>query len=198
MNESQTPILHIRGNIDEKAQAARVRGDGKRLFFPVCGIYLALCLGFYLCLDLCEWYPWLRNGYFTLGEFFREIASRFVGTCPFWLILGFLVLYALILLVIRPIQAANYVRRLVPDGIPITYDFYEDHLELTADTSESNQTLRMAYADVQRKIRVTRTNIILSTGRKNTMTLYKSVMTPQEAETVLELLKARCPQRKLG
>ncbi|MBQ6174157.1 MAG: hypothetical protein IJK28_06000, partial [Clostridia bacterium] len=83
-----------------------------------------------------------------------------------------------------------------PDGFPVTYDFFDDTLVISSATKTSDETFRLKYADVQRKIRETRYTIALSTGQRNRIGLYKAVMAPEETEQVRKLLNERCPQRK--
>ena len=112
--------------------------------------------------------------------------------------LGCIALYALIHLLIRPFQGRKRFRELYPEGMPVVYAFYGDRMKIHSVTAISDQTARLPYADVQRKIKETKHWIRLSTARKNRIYLYKAIMTPEEAERVRRLLNERCPQRKTG
>lgn len=109
---------------------------------------------------------------------------------------GFLVCYAIELIVIRPNQAKKRLHELHPDGLPVTYDFFDDVLVISSATQTVDETYRLKYSDVRRKIRETRFVITLSTGQRNRIGLYKTVMTLEETEQVRRLLHERCPQRK--
>ena len=123
--------------------------------------------------------------------FFRLSLSTYI-------IIGLLVFYAVYYIVVRPILAKKRLHELHPDGFPVTYDFYDDMLVIISSTQSSDETVRLKYADVQRKIKERKYIIVLSTVKRNRLGLYKAVMTSEDLERVRRHLNERCPQRKTG
>lgn len=196
MTETREPILHIRGIITEEALKARTREKYADFFRKYVLIYLGILLLVFLGITLYDWLPDLREGYLTLGEWFLFSCGSLFGSFAFWLLAAMLALYGLVVLVLRPAQAVKQMRELHPDGIEIDYSFFEDELVVKAVSPTADETLRIRYSDVRRKIRETPISIVLSAGVRKNFGLHKTVMTPREAESVLALLRERCPQRR--
>ncbi len=197
MSESKVPVIHISGTVTEKDFTDAVRARGIRYFLKYSIFYILLVLLLDLGISFYYWYPVLKDGHVTFSEWLNEawgtVFHASSGTC---IIAGFLVLYALYLIIIRPGQAKKRMLELHPNGFPVTYDFFDDVLVISSATQTADETFRLKYTDVQRKIRETRYAITLSTGKRNRISLYKTIMTPEETEQVQRLLNERCPQRK--
>lgn len=197
MSETQTPVIHISGTVTEKDYTNAVRASGIRycIRYSIVDVVLMIVISMGTSLYYC--YPVLKDGDITIGEVLREALKTVFGlSLTTYLIIGLLVIYVLYLIVIRPILARKRLRELHPNGFPVTYDFFDDTLVIRAVTQTTDETFRLKYADVQRKIRDTKYVIGLSTGQRNRVGLYKAVMTPEETEQVRRLLHERCPQRK--
>ena len=196
MSETTIPLLHINGIITEKDYKAALRAHSKRRVLLFCVSYLLFLLLFIVGMDLYHAFPYLKDGSLTFGEWLKMLWE---GINPvYWcVVIGFIILYAVYLLLIRPMQLGRRMRELDPDGEPVEYDFYDDHIELRATTQTDNRTVRMKYGDVQRKIKENKYIFILSTSRKNRLAIYKTIMTAEEVENVRNLLYEHCPQRKL-
>ena len=197
MSESKTPVIQISGTVAEKDYISAVRARGIRFLWKYSVIYILLKLFLDLGISFYYWYPVLKDGNITFAQWLNEawgtVFRASFGTC---LIAGFLVLFAVYLIVIRPGLAKKSFHELFPDGLPVAYAFYDDTLVIRSATQTADQTFRLKYADVQRKIREYRYTIALSTGSRNMVSLYKTVMTPEEAKQVRKLLEERCPQRR--
>ena len=197
MSESKAPVIHISGTVTEKDYTNAVRARGIRNFLKYAVIYILVMLLFDLGVSIYYWYPELKNGRITFSAWLNEawgtVFSASPGTC---VIAGFLVLFAVYLMIIRPGQAKKRLRELHPNGLHVTYDFFDDVLVISSATQTADETFRLRYADVQRKIGETGYVISLSTGKRNRIGLYKTVMTPEETERVRKLLNERCPQRR--
>lgn len=197
MSESKTPVIHITGTVTEKDYTNAVRARGIRFCLKYTIIYLILMFVFEMGISFYYWYPDLKDGYVTCAEWLSEAwRTVFRASLSTYMIIGFLAVYAVFEIVIRPILAQKRLREFHPDGFPVTYDFFDDTLVISSATKTSDETFRLKYADVQRKIRETRYTIALSTGQRNRIGLYKAVMAPEETEQVRKLLNERCPQRK--
>ena len=88
------------------------------------------------------------------------------------------------------------MRELYPDGLPIVYDFFEEMLVINSSSQAADQTIRLKYGDVRRRIRENGHIFKLSTGQRNRLGLYKAIMTGDEIRSVRALLKERCPQSR--
>ena len=196
MNESEAPILLIRGTISIESMKENLRNRAAELFKKLVLIYVIFFVVFNLALHLYYWYPALKYGYATIGDWFIDSWSWLLGSFAFWMYIGFIALYGLYLLVIRPRQAEKQLLRTDPDGIPASYAFYEDQLVVNIVSQTAEQTIRIRYADVQRKIKESALCISLVSVRKDRVSLFKTIMTPREMESVLALLRERCPQRR--
>ncbi|MBR4235790.1 MAG: hypothetical protein IKR85_06985 [Clostridia bacterium] len=197
MSESDESILHISGTMTEKDYLAAVRARNGRYFLRYMVIYVLLMLIFVLGLSLYEVFPYLKSGEITLSEWLIELWNALLSrTTPFVTIIGLLILYAVVLLLVRPAQLAKRMRELYPTGMPLVYDFYVDRLVLNSSSHSGDQTVRLLYSDVQRRIKEHKYTITLSTGQKNRYSLFKSIMTPEEVAVVRDLLKTHCPQHK--
>ena len=197
MSETKEPIIHISGTVTEKDYTDAVRAHGIRYFLKYAVIYILAVLLFDLGVSFYYWYPDLKDGSVPFAEWLKSACGTFFSpSLTTYLIAGFLVFFALYLIIIRPMLAKKRMRELYPNGIPVTYDFFDDALVIRSATQTADETFRLKYADVQRKIKDTRFMITLSTGQRNKVNLYHVVMTPEEAEQVLRLLNERCPQRK--
>ena len=196
MSEKENPIIHISGTLTLRDYMAALRAGGLRFFLIVSAIYLLMTLLIPLGMSLPNWYPYLKDGRATVGEWLNTYWEATVSGSGIFFLLGFLALYALYLLLIRPFLAGKRMRELYPDGLPIVYDFFEEMLVINSSTQAADQTVRMKYGDVQRKIRETGHVFRLSTGQRNRLGLYKAIMTEEEIGRVRVLLKERCPQHK--
>ena len=88
------------------------------------------------------------------------------------------------------------MRERYPDGLPVVYVFFDNMLVIGSCEAAADQTLRMKYGDVRRRIRENGHIFKLSTGQRNRLGLYKAIMTGDEIRSVRALLKERCPQHK--
>ena len=196
MSEKENPIIHISGTLTLKDYMAAVRAGGLRSMLIISLIILP---GSFLCtllISLPDWIPYLKDGRATLGEWLNTYWKASVNGSSLFVLLGFLLLYALYLFLIRPYLAGKRMRERYPDGLPIVYDFFEDMLVIDSSTPAADQTLRLKYDEVRRKIRETGHIFRLSTGQRNRLGMYKAIMTEDEVVRVRALLKERCPQRK--
>ncbi len=197
MSEAKEPEIHVSGTVTEDNYTTAVRAGGIELFLKYVLSFLFLMILIDFIVSFYYWYPGLRDGYATYGEFnsavWKEILSVSPGNC---LLIGFIVLYALYLIVFRPLQAGKRLRELHPEGFPVVYDFYEDQLVIHSASQTADETFRLKYADVQRKIRETKYMFKLATANRNKIGLYKAVMTAENTESIRRLLNERCPQRK--
>ena len=196
MSEKETPIIHISGTLTLKNYMAAVRAGGLRSMLIILVIILP---GSFLCtllISLPDWIPYLKDGRATLGEWLTTYWKATVNGSSIFVLLGFLILYALYLLLIRPYLAGKRMRERHPDGLPIDYDFFEEMLVINSSSQLADQTIRMKYGDVRRRIRENGHIFKLSTGQRNRLGLYKAIMTGDEIRSVRALLKERCPQHK--
>ena len=196
MSESDESILHISGTMTEKDYLAAVRARSGRAFLKVTFIYVLLMLIYVLGLGIYKVFPYLKSGEITFGEWLIGLWNALLsGTMPY-VIVGFLILYAVVLFLVRPAQIAKRMHELYPTGMPLVYDFYDDRLVINSSSPSGDQTMRLLYSDVQRRIKEHKYTITLSTGQKNRYSLFKSIMTPEEVAVVRDLLKTHCPQHK--
>ncbi len=196
MSEKENPIIHISGTLTLRDYMAALRAGGLRFFLIVSAVYLLMLLLIPLGMSLPSWYPYLKDGSATVGEWLNTYWEATVSGSSLFILLGFLVLYALYLVLLRPYLAGKRMRERYPDGLPIVYDFFEDMLVIDSSTPAADQTLRLKYDEVRRKIRETGHIFRLSTGQRNRLGLYKAIMTGDEIRSVRALLKERCPQHK--
>ena len=196
MSEKENPIIHISGTLTMKNYMAALRAGGLRFFLIVSAIYLLLMLLIPLVMSLPSWYPYLKDGSATVGEWLNTYWEATVSGSGIFFLLGFLALYALYLVLIRPYLAGKRMRERYPDGLPIVYDFFEEMLVINSSSQAADQTIRMKYGDVRRRIRENGHIFKLSTGQRNRLGLYKAIMTGDEIRSVRALLKERCPQHK--
>ena len=197
MAETENPVIHITGTVSEKDIKAAIRTMGLRAFWRYAVILLGFIILMLFFMILYEWKTSDISLYYTFGEWLEIcglslLEKRWFLGCYACL----LVLYALYLLILRPNSAVKRLRELSPGGIPVTYDFYEDQVVWMTKTEKTDEVLRIKYADVQRKIIETKYHIIISTGQRNRLSFYKTIMTPEETIHVMTLLKERCPLRK--
>lgn len=197
MENAEKPLLHISGTLSVEDTVKVWRFRGIQHFWKYALIYLLLCALVFFGTSLYYWYSDLRDGYITVGEWLDyAIRGVFDGSIADFVIIGFLVFYALYLIVIRPMQVGKRIRELNPGGTPLTYDFYEDRIVFSTMSKSVAETYQIEYAKVQRKIKEDKYSFRLSTGQKNRIGLSKIIMTAEEIESVRKLLKERCPQRK--
>ncbi len=196
MSETETPIIHISGTLTMKDYMAALRAGGLRFFLIVSAIYLPMTLLIPLGMSLPRWYPYFKDGSATVGEWLNTYREATVSGLGLFILLGFLALYALYLLLIRPYLTGKRMRERYPDGLPIVYDFFEEMLVINSSSQAADQTIRLKYGDVRRRIRETGHVFILSTGQRNRLGLYKAIMTDDEIGRVRTLLKERCPQSR--
>ena len=198
MSETGAPVIHISGTVSEKDYTSAVRWRGVRGFLRGSIFMLLTWILIVVGLSLYYWYPVLRDGHATCAEWLDETWKDVFRLFPEGtLILGFLAFQALLFIIIRPFQAKKRLHELNPGGFPIAYDFFDDHMVIAVATQTSDETVRLKYTDVQRKIKEDKYIIRLSTGQRNRIGLYKAAMAPEEVGQVRELLKERCPQRKI-
>lgn len=197
MNENENPIIHISGNLSEKDYITAIRYRSIRNFAVYCCCLLLFWILFTAGYSLYRLYPYMRDGNVHVSEWLDVVWGVFREPSTLCILIGFFVLYAFILIVIKPMQAKRRFHELYNGELPISYDLYEDYLAVTSVSATADQTFRLRYSDVQRKIKETKYVITLSTGRKNKLGLYKALMSPDEADAVLSLLRSRCPQRRL-
>ena len=197
MENAEKPLLHISGTTSVEDTVKVWRYRGVQYFWKYALVYLLICIAVFFGTSLYYWYSDLRDGYITFSEWL-DFAFRgvFDGRVSNFIIIGFLVFYALYLIVIRPMQVGKRVRELNPDGTPLTYDFYEDRVAISTMSKSITETYQIEYAKVQRKIKEDKYSFQLSTGQKNRASLFKAIMTPEEEKAARELLKERCPQRR--
>ena len=152
-----------------------------------------------VCVTLLDWLTNGRNIPTEVLSIWVWTVTITTVTSPTMLIwfTAVIVFYAVNNLVIKPARAAKRMRERDPEGAPFVYDFYEDRLEIKSSSQSSDETIRVKYADVQRRIRESRYILMLSTGQRNRFLLYKTIMTPEEASQMVELLCTRCPQRRV-
>ena len=196
MNESNTPVIHISGTVDLKDYTAAMRERCIRYFLRDTALAVIGSFVVDMGIDFYYLYPALKEGYVTYAEWLSDTWDLFLRST--WLIAAMIVFYALYLIVIKPIQARKRVQEFDPNGFPVTYDFFDDHVAISSVTQSNDSTFRLKYSDVRRKIRETGRVIILSTGHRNKILLYKTVMTGEEAGQVRKLLNDRCPQHKIN
>ena len=197
MDEKETPVFHISGTLSEKDFKTAVRGMGFRAFLRYALIFLGFIILLYFLMELYQWSKSEWNQYYSFGEWLKFSLEGIIER-PLFLIIevALIAFYALLFLVIRPNLAAKQMRESSPDGLLITYDFYENQLVCITKSRMIDQTAQIKYADVQRKIAESKYYITLTTTQRHKATIYKALTTPEEAERVSAFLKERCPQRK--
>ena len=196
MNEADEAILHIRGTMTENDYIAAVRARGGRAFLRFTVIYVSVMLIFTLGSGLYEAFPFLKSGEITFSEWLFGLWNALLSGTTLFVIVGFLILCAVVQFLVRPAQMAKRMRELYPTGMPLVYDFYDDRLVINSSSPSGDQTARLFYSDVQRRIKEHKYVITLSTGQKNRYSLFKVIMTPEEVAAVRDLLKTHCPQHK--
>ena len=196
MENAGVPILSVGGTLTENDYKAAVRARGVRDFLTAVLIWLLIMLLLVFGYGLYKVSPYLKSGELTFGEWLDELWNVLSTRKWTLTIAGCISLYAVLVLLVRPSQMVKRMRERYPTGIPFVYDFYEDELVIRSSSRSGDETVRLLYTEVQRRIKDRKYVITLSTGRKNRFGLFKAIMTPQEVTAVLELLKARCPQRK--
>ena len=197
MSEAKEPVIHISGTVTEKDYTTAVRANGIRYCLKFTIAYMVLMFVISLGIDFYYWVPDLKEGYITFGEWLSGAVEDVFRLSPAtWIVIGVLVFYPVFCIVIRPILAKKRLHELHPDGFPVTYDFFDDTLVISTSTQTTDETFRLKYADVQRKIKETKNTIALSTVQRNRIALYKAVMTSEELERVRGILKERCPQHR--
>ena len=198
MSESNTSVIHISGTVDLKDYTAVMRERGIRYFLIYTVIFVIWWFILEIGINLYYWYPALKDGYITYAEWLFYAWESIVWiSLSTYLIAAMIVFDALYMIVFKPIQARKRMQEFEPDGFPVTYDCFDDHLAISSVTQTSYDTFRLKYSDVQRKIRETGRVIILSTGHRNKIILYKAVMTGEEAGQIRKLLNDRCPQHRI-
>ena len=196
MSEKETPIIHISGTLTLKDYMAAVRAGGLRHLMIISAIYLLTTFLIPPAMDLPRWIHYLRDGRATVGDWLNTYGDYFIRGSSLFILLAFLVLCALYLLLLRPYIAGKRMRERYPDGLPFTYDFFEEMLVITSSSQAADQTVRLNYGEVRRKIMETRHIFRLSTGQRNRLGLFKAIMTDDDVVRVRTLLRERCPQRK--
>lgn len=196
MSESENPVLRISGTVTEQDYKRAVRAGQLHLLLKMMIIYVLFCVLFRLGYDFYCVLPYLRSGEVTFGEWLSWIGDLFVPDATLYVIFVFFIVYAVNLLLVRPMRAGKRMRELFPEGLPVVYEFFNDRLVINASGQSGEETVRLNYANVQRRIGDTKNVFTLSTGQKNRYNLFKAVMTPEETARVRELLQARCPQRR--
>ena len=197
MNETDLPIIHISGTVSKEEYAASMRAMGRRTFPIVLVVSLGEFALLYSLMMLFSWFADGRSEYITLGDWLAwswlSLLSGPWIVCLLSLLYGF---YALRTFLIRPRRAVKQMRELFPDGAPVTYDFFEDHIEWTVRSQKSDEKIWIKYSDLRRKIIETKYHFVVSTGMKNRFNIYKTIMTPEEVDQVRTLLKARSVQKQ--
>ncbi len=196
MSEKENPIIHISGTLTLKNYMAAVRAGGLRFLLIYSAVYLLLAFLIPLGMSLSRWFPYLKDGSATVSDWLGAYWEVTFSGSSFFILLGFLLLYALYLLLIKPYQLGKSMRERYPDGLPIVYDFFEEMLVLNSSSQAADQTIRLKYGDVRRRIRENGHIFKLSTGQRNRLGLYKAIMTGDEIRSVRALLKERYPQHK--
>ena len=197
MNEIETPLIRIAGTITEKDYVNANRSIGARSFFRISAIFLGAELLFNLAIGILEYSSYIQAGLLTFGEALKYTWEAFFQSPVAWIIIAAVMAFDLLfLLLIRPALTGKSVRELYPDGAPVIYDFFEDRLVICFQTKTIDETVRVSYADVLRKIIETKYQFILQTNQRNRIFVFKTIMTPEEMQNVRELLKSRCPQRR--
>ncbi|MBQ6529258.1 MAG: hypothetical protein IJI38_12095 [Clostridia bacterium] len=195
MDNEKIPLIHICGTVSEQDFSAAMHARGIRSFLKYTLIYLLAVLLIDLGSSLYYWYPYIQDGFISFSQWLSEAAKTvFSISSTTFLTIGFIVLFAILLIGVKPMRARKQFRELHPEGLPIVYDFFDDQLVIHSSSSSADETFRLKYADVRRKIKETRHMILLATGQKNRIGLYKTVMTPDQLESVRKLLNERCPQ----
>lgn len=153
MGESNAPVIHVSGAFSLKDYTTAVRAGGIRYFLKLAIAYIILLFLVQMGTSFYYWYPALKDGYVTCAEWLSE-AWKTVFSDPLvtYVSAGFILLCALYLIIIGPIQVAKRWRELHPDGLLVTYDFFDDHLVTGSATQTADQTFRLKYSDVRRKI----------------------------------------------
>ena len=195
MSENGTPVLRVSGTLTEKDYLDALRVRCLRRLLLLSGLYLGIMAVFTLVSSLYVWFPYLRDGRALPGDWLRGwLDSLFPTTaCIFIAVVVFMTAY---LLLYVPFRATRRFRELYPGSSPCAYDFFEDILVFSVTTRSSDETFRLRYADVRRGVAENRYAFILTTGQRNRIQLYKSVMTPEETVKVREFLLSRCPRRR--
>ena len=195
MDNEKIPLIHICGTVIEQDFSAAMHARGIRSFLKYTLIYLLAVLLIDLGSSLYYWYPYILDGFISFSQWLSEAGKTvFSISSTTFLTIGFIVLFAILLIGVKPMRARKQFRELHPEGLPIVYDFFDDQLVIHSSSSSADETFRLKYADVRRKIKETRHMILLATGQKNRISLYKTVMTPDQLESVRKLLNERCPQ----
>ncbi len=195
MDNEKIPLIHICGTVIEQDFSAAMHARGIRSFLKYTLIYLLAVLLIDLGSSLYYWYPYILDGFISFSQWLSEAGKTvFSISSTTFLTIGFIVLFAILLIGVKPMRARKQFRELHPEGLPIVYDFFDDQLVIHSSSSSADETFRLKYADVRRKIKETRHMILLATGQKNRIGLYKTVMTPDQLESVRKLLNERCPQ----
>ena len=195
MDNEKIPLIHICGTVIEQDFSAAMHARGIRSFLKYTLIYLLAVLLIDLGSSLYYWYPYIQDAFISFSQWLSEAGKTvFSISSTTFLTIGFIVLFAILLIGVKPMRARKQFRELHPEGLPIVYDFFDDQLVIHSSSSSADETFRLKYADVRRKIKETRHMILLATGQKNRISLYKTVMTPDQLESVRKLLNERCPQ----
>ena len=198
VNDEQAPIIRVSGTVTEKDYIRHMRESGSRLFPKYALVFIVGIPVITLAMSFFRFYHDIKTGYITIAEWLSSVAKALIDGSVIVPALIFLALYGVLLLVYRPYKAGKRFRELYPNDVKMTYDFRDDQLDVITDSQTTSQTLHLRYADVQRKIRDLRSGFVLRTNQRNGLVVYKSIMSPQEIESVRALLNERCPQKKVS
>ena len=196
--ENNEPILTISGTLNEEDYVRSVRSRMKHEFIRKDWIFLLAYLVFVICLNIYGYTATLSFSGIPAGErlshFFRYLLENS------WLNV---VIVAAGIGVIRifhmwyvPKKMKNQFLEATPEGAPIIYRFFDDHFETLVNAEKQKTELKVKYTEIQRKIYENAYCFVAMTGRKNTYSFHKTLMTPEEVEAVRKLLQERCPQKK--
>jgi hypothetical protein len=197
MDEEKIPLIHICGTVSEQDFSGAVRARGIRIFLKFLLFYLLAMVLIGFGTSFYSWYPYIRNGSSSYAEWIDGTWNSFFSmSFTTSVIIGLIAVYAVLCIGVRPMRARKRFHELYSEGAQAVYDFFDDQLVIRISSSTADETFRLKYSDVRRKIKETRYLILLSTGQKNRVALYKAVMTPDQTERTRKLLNERCPQRR--
>ena len=153
MENAGVPILSVGGTLTENDYKAAVRARGALDLLRFALVYLLFLFLLVFGYGLYKVSPYLKSGELTFGEWLDELWNV-LSTGKWTLtIAGCISLYAVLVLLVRPSQMVKRMRERYPTGIPFVYDFYEDELVIRSSSRSGDETVRLLYAEVQRRIK---------------------------------------------
>jgi len=177
-SREKAPILCIEGTLTlaDYKRAALYTGISRLLITIAlyCGAMLAVTIG----LNISYGYPPFS---FSFSKLTLIIIS------------AFFLLYAVVILVYRPLRRAAILREAHrgAESYTVRYVFTDGSLRVE-DNSATPPSVYEAPYDTIASFKELHEIIRLRTKARNYLALYKAVMTPQEQGSVLELLNERC------